>query len=130
MPMKASRARSRIATVSKRIRIGVLEGLLIASWVIDASVVFILLCVTSIAAIREILTREIAALQADPPCAIPQIVLRRGAGAYICGEETAADRIHRGQTRRAALAAAIPRAEWRFRPADTRAQRRNRVLDA
>jgi formate dehydrogenase len=39
-------------------------------------------------ACREILTRELAALRADPPCALPPIHLRRGAGAYICGEET------------------------------------------
>jgi formate dehydrogenase len=38
---------------------------------------------------REILEREIEALQADPPCALPIIHLRRGAGAYICGEESA-----------------------------------------
>src|SRR5579871_1503241 len=37
---------------------------------------------------RAILTREIAALQANPPYAIPPIYLRRGAGAYICGEES------------------------------------------
>ncbi len=33
--------------------------------------------------------RELEALQADPPCPLPQIELRRGAGAYICGEESA-----------------------------------------
>ena len=38
---------------------------------------------------RAILERELAALRADPPCAIPDIHLRRGAGAYICGEESA-----------------------------------------
>jgi len=41
------------------------------------------------AACRAILTREIAALEADPPCPLPRIHLRRGAGAYICGEESA-----------------------------------------
>jgi formate dehydrogenase beta subunit len=42
---------------------------------------------------REILEREIAALKAAPPKALqgalPLIELRRGAGAYICGEESA-----------------------------------------
>ena len=33
--------------------------------------------------------RELAALQANPPCPLPHIELRRGAGAYICGEESA-----------------------------------------
>ncbi len=32
---------------------------------------------------------SLPALQADPPCALPPIHLRRGAGAYICGEESA-----------------------------------------
>jgi formate dehydrogenase len=41
------------------------------------------------AACRAILAREIAALAADPPCALPRLHLRRGAGAYICGEESA-----------------------------------------
>ena len=40
-------------------------------------------------AARIILTDEIAALQTNPPVAsLPTIHLRRGAGAYICGEES------------------------------------------
>jgi formate dehydrogenase len=66
----------------------VLEGLLTASWMINAAAVFIYLR-DEYAAIRALLQHEIAALQADPPCALPPIVLRRGAGAYICGEESA-----------------------------------------
>ena len=38
---------------------------------------------------RAILQTELARLQANPPCPLPQIELRRGAGAYICGEESA-----------------------------------------
>jgi formate dehydrogenase len=38
---------------------------------------------------RAILERELARLKADPPCPLPHIELRRGAGAYICGEESA-----------------------------------------
>src|SRR5205085_631481 len=38
---------------------------------------------------REILTRELAALAANAPGPLPHIELRRGAGAYICGEESA-----------------------------------------
>lgn len=66
----------------------VLEGLLIAAWAVDASAVFIYLR-DEYATSRVILTREIEALQANPPCSLPPIILRRGAGAYICGEETA-----------------------------------------
>jgi NADH:ubiquinone oxidoreductase subunit F (NADH-binding)/NADH:ubiquinone oxidoreductase subunit E len=66
----------------------VLEGLLIAAWVVEASVVYIYLR-DEYAAARDILTREIAALQANPPGPLPPIHVRRGAGAYICGEETA-----------------------------------------
>jgi formate dehydrogenase len=35
------------------------------------------------------LAGELEALQADPPCPLPYIELRRGAGAYVCGEESA-----------------------------------------
>jgi formate dehydrogenase len=66
----------------------VLEGVLIAAWAVDAGAVFIYLR-DEYAAIRTLLERELAALQRDPPCALPHIELRRGAGAYICGEETA-----------------------------------------
>ena len=66
----------------------VLEGLLIAAWAVEASDVYIYLR-DEYPACREILTRELDALRADPPCALPEIHLRRGAGAYICGEETA-----------------------------------------
>jgi formate dehydrogenase len=65
-----------------------LEGALIAAWAVEAETIFIYVrdeypgCLTALgAAIEE--------LQASPPAALPEIVLRRGAGAYICGEETA-----------------------------------------
>src|SRR5688500_20338588 len=38
---------------------------------------------------RSIRERELAKLQHEKPCALPPIHLRRGAGAYICGEESA-----------------------------------------
>ncbi len=65
-----------------------LEGMLIAAWTVQISEVYIYLR-DEYAGCRQILEREIAALQADPPCALPPIHLRRGAGAYICGEESA-----------------------------------------
>ncbi|MBI2313091.1 MAG: NAD(P)H-dependent oxidoreductase subunit E [Betaproteobacteria bacterium] len=65
-----------------------LEGVIVAAWVCQIAEVYIYLR-DEYAGCREILTREIAALQKDPPCPIPPIHLRRGAGAYICGEESA-----------------------------------------
>ena len=65
-----------------------LEGMLIAAWAVDIADIYVYLR-DEYAAVRAILTREIAALEADPPCALPRIHLRRGAGAYICGEESA-----------------------------------------
>jgi formate dehydrogenase beta subunit len=65
----------------------VLEGMLVSAWIVGADDVFFYLR-DEYAACRAILLRELAALHADPPCALPRIHLRRGAGAYICGEET------------------------------------------
>jgi formate dehydrogenase beta subunit len=65
-----------------------LEGMLIAAHVVGIDAVYIYLR-DEYHGCRAILQAEIAALQADPPCALPTIALRRGAGAYICGEESA-----------------------------------------
>jgi formate dehydrogenase len=65
-----------------------IEGALIASWAVGIAEIYIYLR-DEYHGCRAILEREIAALEADPPCPIPPIHLRRGAGAYICGEESA-----------------------------------------
>ena len=65
-----------------------LEGMIIASWTVQISEVYIYLR-DEYAGVRAILEKEIKALQANPPCPLPPIFLRRGAGAYICGEESA-----------------------------------------
>jgi len=65
-----------------------LEGMLIAAQVVGCEAVYIYLRDEYHEA-RALLTRELAALQAEPPCPLPRIELRRGAGAYICGEESA-----------------------------------------
>jgi formate dehydrogenase len=65
-----------------------LEGALIAAWAVGLDAIYIYLR-DEYHGCRAILEREIAAVQADPPYAIPPIHLRRGAGAYICGEESA-----------------------------------------
>jgi len=64
-----------------------IEGALIAAWAVGIEGVYIYLR-DEYHGCRAILQQEIAALQADPPCPLPAIHLRRGAGAYICGEES------------------------------------------
>jgi len=65
-----------------------LEGMLIAAWAIEAETCFIYMR-DEYPAVLEILRREIAALEAAGLVAPGHIDLRRGAGAYICGEESA-----------------------------------------
>ena len=65
-----------------------LEGMLIAAWAVEAETCFIYMR-DEYPAVLEILTREIAALEAAGLVAPGYIDLRRGAGAYICGEESA-----------------------------------------
>jgi formate dehydrogenase len=65
-----------------------LEGAIVAAWAVGIDAVYVYLR-DEYHGCRAILERELAALQADPPCAIPAFHLRRGAGAYICGEESA-----------------------------------------
>jgi NADH:ubiquinone oxidoreductase subunit F (NADH-binding)/NADH:ubiquinone oxidoreductase subunit E len=65
-----------------------LEGMLIAAWAVGIAEIYVYLR-DEYAHARKILTDEIAALQAASPVPLPPIHLRRGAGAYICGEESA-----------------------------------------
>ncbi len=65
-----------------------LEGMLIAAWAVEAECVFIYLR-DEYPASRKILLKEIAALEQAGIVSRGYIELRRGAGAYICGEESA-----------------------------------------
>ena len=65
-----------------------LEGMLIAAWVVEAAEVYIYLR-DEYPQCRAILESEIAAIEAAGLARDARIHLRRGAGAYICGEETA-----------------------------------------
>jgi formate dehydrogenase len=65
-----------------------LEGMLIAAWAVDAAKVFIYMR-DEYPAVLDILGREIAALEKAGLVAKGYVDLRRGAGAYICGEESA-----------------------------------------
>ena len=65
-----------------------IEGSLIAAWAIESEDVYLYLR-DEYAGCRRILETELEKLRRDPPCPLPPIHLRRGAGAYICGEESA-----------------------------------------
>jgi len=72
-----------------------LEGMLIAAWAVDCCDCYIYLR-DEYPGVRRLLEEEIEALRAAGPglsgtsgWQLPEIHLRRGAGAYICGEESA-----------------------------------------
>ncbi len=66
-----------------------LEGMLVAAWAVGIAGIYIYLR-DEYHGCRALLERELARLRANPPVAgLPTIELRRGAGAYICGEESA-----------------------------------------
>ncbi|WP_136440918.1 NAD(P)H-dependent oxidoreductase subunit E [Pacificoceanicola onchidii] len=65
-----------------------LEGMLIAAWAVEAEKAFIYMR-DEYPAVLDILRREIAALEDAGLVEAGYIDLRRGAGAYICGEESA-----------------------------------------
>ncbi len=65
-----------------------LEGALIAAWSIEAEAVYIYLR-DEYPGIREVLLREIPKVEAAGLARPGYLMLRRGAGAYICGEESA-----------------------------------------
>ncbi|TVP98239.1 MAG: NADH-quinone oxidoreductase subunit F [Roseinatronobacter sp.] len=65
-----------------------LEGMLISAWAVEAERCYIYMR-DEYPAVLEILRREIAALEGAGLVAPGYIELRRGAGAYICGEESA-----------------------------------------
>jgi formate dehydrogenase len=65
-----------------------IEGALVAAWAVGIDAIYIYLR-DEYAGCRAILERELRKLTQDPPCKLPRMHLRRGAGAYICGEESA-----------------------------------------
>ena len=66
-----------------------IEGMLIAAWVVGIEKIYIYLR-DEYHGCRALLEAELEKLRSDPPMLnMPQMELRRGAGAYICGEESA-----------------------------------------
>jgi formate dehydrogenase beta subunit len=65
-----------------------IEGMLIAAWVVEAAEAYIYLR-DEYPEIRLMLIAELAKVEAAGLTAYTRVELRRGAGAYICGEESA-----------------------------------------
>ena len=65
-----------------------LEGMLVAAHVVDIDAIYIYLR-DEYHACRQVLEAELQKLKIRSPVLLPKIELRRGAGAYICGEESA-----------------------------------------
>jgi formate dehydrogenase beta subunit len=66
-----------------------LEGALIAAWAVGIESIYIYLR-DEYHGCRAMLEAELGKLRANPPVpGMPALILRRGAGAYICGEESA-----------------------------------------
>lgn len=65
-----------------------LDGMLIAAWAVEIDEVYIYIR-DEYPHCQSILEEAISDLQAAAPCRLPKIEVRRGAGAYICGEESA-----------------------------------------
>ena len=65
------------------------EGMLIAAWAVGIAKIYVYLR-DEYHAGRALLEAEPAKLRTAPPYpGMPEVILRRGAGAYICGEESA-----------------------------------------
>jgi formate dehydrogenase len=66
-----------------------LEGMLIAAWAVGIEKIYVYLR-DEYHGCRTMLQAELEQLRRNPPLpGLPEIELRRGAGAYICGEESA-----------------------------------------
>src|SRR6202795_2901637 len=102
-----------------------LEGTLIGAHVVEAPEIYIYIR-DEYPASREILEREIAKL----PTGGPMLHMRRGAGAYICGEESSLLASIEGKRGLPGQKAAVPVPGRAVRIADTDQQHRDAVVGA
>jgi formate dehydrogenase len=65
-----------------------IEGMLVGAWAVEAKTCYVYVR-DEYRAIRELQQKEIARLEADGLLGDLKLEIRRGAGAYICGEESA-----------------------------------------
>ena len=106
-----------------------LEGALIAAHAVEAERIYFYMR-DEYPAVLQILRTEIAALEAAGITKPGFIELRRGAGAYICGEESAMLESHRGQARHAAASSSLYCRGRPVRPPDAQPQCRDAVVDS
>ena len=105
-----------------------LEGALIAAWSIEAEAAYIYLR-DEYPGVRDVLLKEIPKVEAAGLAKAGYLRLRRGAGAYICGEESAMLESIEGKRGYPAPQAALCRPGRPVRPPDADQQRRDPVLD-
>ena len=65
-----------------------IEGMLIAALALEVELIVVYIR-DEYPAIRQMLIAEFNSFRDDPDCVVPEIQLRRGAGSYVCGEESA-----------------------------------------
>ncbi len=94
-----------------------LEGMLIAAWAVEAAEVFIYMR-DEYPAVLKILRDALDRVVYAGLAAHTKVHIRRGAGAYICGEELAMIEFDRRQARSAAASPALCGASRYLRPAD------------
>ena len=106
-----------------------LEGVLVAAWAVEAEAVYVYLR-DEYPFIREALLTEIAKL--GPAGLVPHTVLhlRRGAGAYICGEESSMIESIEGKRGLPRHRPPLRRGDRPVRAPDPRPERRDPVLGA
>ncbi len=105
-----------------------IEGMLIAAWVVEAEQTYLYVR-DEYPELRLMLADEIARIEKAGLSKHTRIYLRRGAGAYICGEELAMIEFDRRQARPAAPSPALCRPGRPVWPSDARAERRDALLD-
>ena len=106
-----------------------IEGMLIAAWVVEAPEIYIYIR-DEYPEVRLMLADEIAKVVAAGFAQHAGIHLRRGAGAYICGEESAMIESIEGKRGLPQASSALCRPGRPVRPANARTERRDVVLGA
>ena len=118
-----------------------LEGMLIAAWAVGIDAGCYIYLRDEYHGCRTILQRELAALRSSPslrtpaedsgaPWVLPHIELRRGAGAYICGEESAMIESIEGKRGEPRLRPPFIAQVGTLQQASARAQLRDAALDS